>query len=118
MSESDVKAVVRQYVQAMTFADETGIHAAFHPDASIVGNYDGELEWLSVDEFIGQIKSVGGASEGTEPVLVFLSVDITEDAASTKVENEFAGMRFTDYLSLLKIGKDWKIVGKIYHLHK
>ena len=51
-------------------------------------------------------------------MLVFLSVDITEDAASTKVENEFAGMRFTDYLSLLKIEKDWKIVGKIYHLHK
>ncbi|WP_348626046.1 nuclear transport factor 2 family protein [Mesorhizobium sp. LSHC422A00] len=25
--------------------------------------------------------------------------------------------RFTDYLSLLKIAGEWKIVSKLYHLH-
>ncbi|MEK1931774.1 MAG: nuclear transport factor 2 family protein, partial [Pararhizobium sp.] len=32
--------------------------------------------------------------------------------------DEFAGMRFTDYLSLLKIGGHWVIVNKLYHLHR
>jgi hypothetical protein len=26
-------------------------------------------------------------------------------------------MRFTDHLSLLKIGQEWRIVNKLYHLH-
>ncbi|ESX45442.1 hypothetical protein X761_32270 [Mesorhizobium sp. LSHC424B00] len=34
-----------------------------------------------------------------------------------KVEDEFGTTRFTDYLSLLKIAGEWKIVIKLYHLH-
>jgi hypothetical protein len=34
-----------------------------------------------------------------------------------KVTDDFAGMRFTDYLSLLKIDGRWMIVSKLYHLH-
>ena len=44
-------------------------------------------------------------------------IDISGDAASVKVTDEFAGMRFTDYLSLLKIESRWIIVNKLYHLH-
>ncbi len=45
-------------------------------------------------------------------------IDIEGDAASVKVVDEFAGMRFSDYLSLLKIDGRWTIVNKVYHLHR
>ena len=49
----------------------------------------------------------------------FPIIDITENAAMVKIEL-FIGSRqvYTDYISLYKFGKDWKIVGKIYYEHK
>jgi hypothetical protein len=47
-----------------------------------------------------------------------ISVDITGDAAAAKVIDDYVGMRFTDYLSLLKIKGRWMIVNKLYYLHE
>jgi hypothetical protein len=44
--------------------------------------------------------------------------DIEGEAAFVKVADEFAGMRFSDYLSLLKIDGRWVIVNKLFHLHR
>jgi hypothetical protein len=44
-------------------------------------------------------------------------LDIVGDAACVKVSDDFAGMRFTDYLSMLKIDGRWTIVNKLYYLH-
>ena len=35
-----------------------------------------------------------------------------------KVTDEFMGMHFTDYLSLLQVGNGWQIVNKLYYLHE
>ncbi len=32
--------------------------------------------------------------------------------------DEFMGMHFTDYLSLLQVGNGWQIVNKLYYLHE
>ena len=32
--------------------------------------------------------------------------------------DDYVGMRFTDYLSLLKINERWMIVNKLYYLHE
>ena len=69
------------------------------------------------DEFIAAIMAETPAPPDTQPVMEVESIDISGDAASVKVTDEFAGMRFTDYLSLLKIENRWIIVNKLYHLH-
>jgi hypothetical protein len=43
------------------------------------------------------------------------AIDVTDQAASVKLKIRFQKFEFTDYLSLLKIGGMWIIVGKIYH---
>jgi Putative lumazine-binding len=46
-------------------------------------------------------------------------VDITGGSAMAKVELSKNGkLTYTDYLSLLKFDKTWKIVGKVYHESK
>ncbi|ESZ56158.1 hypothetical protein X728_26960 [Mesorhizobium sp. L103C120A0] len=52
----------------------------------------------------------------TSPNWAVASLDITGDAATAKVEDEFGTTRFTDYL-LLKIAGELKILSKLYHLH-
>lgn len=100
----------------MVFADESALRAVFHPSSSIVGIFDNKLEWASVDDFVREVLSVGAAVAGTVPQMDLISVDVTVDAAAVKLVDEFAGMRFTDYLSLVRQGGSWTIIAKLYHV--
>lgn len=115
--EQAIQAVVHLYVDGMAFAHEAAVRKAFHPKASIVGNYEGRVEWLSVDEFIAAVIAQGSATAGSQPLLQIESLDVTGDTATVKIVDEFAGMRFSDYLSLLKVDGRWLIVSKLYYLH-
>jgi hypothetical protein len=112
-----VEAIVHLYVEGMAFANGAALKKAFHPQAAIIGNYQGAVEWMSREEFIAAVLSETPASPGSQPMMDIAAVDIDGDAASVKVVDEFAGMRFSDYLSLLKIDGRWAIVNKLYHLH-
>ncbi|EJC82137.1 MULTISPECIES: nuclear transport factor 2 family protein [Rhizobium] len=112
-----VEQTVHLYVEGMAFANEAALKKAFHPKSSIIGYYQNAVEWLTRDEFIAAILAEEPAPPGTQPFMDIQSVDVEGDAASVKVTDDFAGMRFTDYLSLLKIEGRWTIVSKLYHLH-
>ncbi|RUW45532.1 MULTISPECIES: nuclear transport factor 2 family protein [unclassified Mesorhizobium] len=119
MSQTDerqINAVVESYVLAMSTADQEKLRTAFHASASIIGNYQGAVEWLSVDGYVGEVMGADLAPNNS-PNWKILLLDITADAATVKVEDEFGSMKFTDYLSLLKVAGEWRIVSKIYHLH-
>jgi Putative lumazine-binding len=116
IDDDEIRAVARSYVEGMISADESALRAAFHPSASIIGNYQGAVEWLPVDGFIAEVLAVG-ASAPAEDAWEFVSLDITGDAAVAKTRCAYAGAQFTDYLSLLKIEGRWKIVAKLYRLH-
>lgn len=112
-----IEAVVHLYVEGMTFANEAALRKAFHPQCAIIGHYQNAVEWLSRDEFIAAIVAEGAAPPTTQPHMDIQMLDIIGDAASVKVSDDFAGMRFTDYLSMLKIDGRWTIVNKLYYLH-
>jgi len=114
--EQAIQAVVHLYVDGMTFANAPALKKALHPQVSIIGNYQGGVEWMSRDDFIAEVVATGPAPPDTQPLMDIAAIDITGDAASVKVTDEFAGARFTDYLSLLKIDGRWAIVNKLYSL--
>ncbi|AVA19990.1 nuclear transport factor 2 family protein [Rhizobium sp. LEGMi198b] len=116
--EQAIRAVVHLYVDGMAFANEPALRKALHPRVAIIGNYQGAVEWMTRDEFISAIVEEGSAPPDTVPLMEIELIDIEGDAASVKVVDEFAGMRFSDYLSLLKIDGRWTIVNKVYHLHR
>ncbi|MND84339.1 putative lumazine-binding protein [compost metagenome] len=72
---------------------------------------------MSLNEFIDAVASEGPTVAGSQPLIQIEAIDVTGDAATVKVVDEFAGMRFSDYLSLLKVEGRWVIVNKVYHLH-
>jgi len=51
-----VTDVARAYYEGMVAGDEALLSRAFHPRACIVGNYQGELEWLTLEEFVVECK--------------------------------------------------------------
>ncbi|WP_431321099.1 nuclear transport factor 2 family protein [Rhizobium sp. YTU87027] len=112
-----IEAVVHLYVEGMTFANEAALRKAFHPQCDIIGHYENAVEWLNREEFIAAIVAEGSAPPTTQPHMDIQMLDVVGDAACVKVSDDFAGMRFTDYLSMLKIEGRWMIVNKLYYLH-
>ena len=110
---ADIDLVIRNYVVGMVSADESLLRQAFHPACRIIGHYHGDLEWLSLDDFVAAIKAEGPAPSDME----IQSVDVTGDAAAVKIIDDYTGMRFTDYLSLLQIDGSWVIINKLYFYH-
>lgn len=118
IDKEHIKLVVRNYVEGMVFADEALLRLAFHPDCRIIGHYHGTLEWLSLEDFISAIKTEGPAPKEVKPFWEVNEIDITGDTAAVKIVDEYLGMRFTDYLSLLNINHRWLIINKLYYYHE
>ena len=108
-----VRATVERYLHGLKFNDTTDFHRAFWPDAKLLFiKRDGSLGQLAQAEWYrGFAASAGKEEQGT---LEIVSMDVTGSAASVKVMETYAKDVYIDYLNLLRIGQEWRIVNKIY----
>ncbi|ESR22444.1 nuclear transport factor 2 family protein [Lutibaculum baratangense] len=114
---TEIELVVRDYLDGMSYADAEKLRAAFHPRASVVGRWAGLLEWLSLEEFVTACLEAPALPAGAGYYSQILSIDILENVAAVKLEDDYLGNRFTDYLTLMKDDGRWLIVNKVYHHH-
>lgn len=110
-----ITEVVRTYVEGMVWGDAALLSKAFHPRACCIGHFDGGLEWDGLDAFIASTTGEE-ARPGTEPYWKINSLSVTGDTALVLVENDWAGMRFDDTLTLLHHDGRWQIVSKVFFL--
>ena len=110
-----IEAVVEAYFEGLYLSDTKRLERAFHPSARIMGYDEGKLIDNPIDTFIAFVGRVTPpAEEGEAFDMEIVSVDIQGSAAAVKVADLYKGLRFTDYLSLLKIDGTWKIVSKTF----
>lgn len=117
IATSEYDAVIQAaqaYVDGLRDGDIAGIERAFHP-SSIMWGYSGEklLQGDAVPVFEGRFKSVG-ASPNVRSHLDILAIEPTAAVVRVDLENDVMGASFHDYLSLLKIDGQWKIICKIF----
>lgn len=113
---ASVTGLVGNYVSAMTRGDRTELERMFFEAASEVGHYEGKLLWNSRDAFIRMCEDEGNAS--LKPDWTIRNLSIHGDIAMVHVQNDWAGMRFDDLLTLLKHDGVWRIVSKVYHIRQ
>ena len=119
LDEADaVIALAGDYFKAMVDADETELRRVFHPKASIIGHWESELEFSSLDEFI-EFVTATPASKGEDRPLEYQvdGLNLIGDIAVVTVGNYCFGTWFTDYLSMIKTGGAWRIVAKTFYAH-
>jgi hypothetical protein len=109
-----IEATVRDYLDGMVFADAARLRQAFHPKASIVGHINGKLAWMTLNAFVSNCEKAGGAPANEPYYWEILSADVTGDVALIKVADDYMGIRFTDYLTLLRQDDGWVIVNKTF----
>ena len=116
-NEADIAAVtevVRAYYDGMIEGDAAKLGRAFHPRASIVGNERGELSWANLEEFVAECQGAvsAGAYEWRIERLSFEG-----DTALVRLGGQFAGVWYSDDLSLVLIDDAWRIVHKTFYPH-
>ena len=111
--DSAVREVVHRYLHGLKFNDTVSLHAAFWPEARLYFvNRDGTLGELTQAKWYTMFAASAGKEEKGD--LRIDEVEVTKDAASVKVVEDYPGSRYTDYLNLLRINGRWWIVNKIY----
>jgi hypothetical protein len=117
-NEADIAAVtevVLAYYDGMMAGDEAKLARAFHPRACIVGNYQGELEWLTLEEFVAECKEAAEDAGAYGWRIVGLSFE--GDTALIRLGAQYAGEWYSDDLSMLRIAGAWRIVHKTWYVH-
>jgi hypothetical protein len=84
-----------------------------HADMRMSFVRDGKLVHRNLDEFAGGATGKPAADEARRKRKIVM-VDITGTAAIAKIELDYPDVFFTDYMSLLKVDGEWKIVDKIF----
>jgi protease I len=72
----------------------------------------GEFKDVPIAEFISRVKSNPNA--GKDRKIEIVSMNIEGNAAQAKIKIETANVVMNDYMNLLKINGEWKIVSKIF----
>ena len=113
--ESDkemVKQALNYYLDGGTNNDFDTLKKAFHENASMkfIGK-EGYTEVNAIEFFKGVMKPGPKQDRQTK----ISSVDIMGNAAHARLEIVYKDFAFIDYMNLLKIDGEWKIVSKIFY---
>ena len=117
-NDTDITAVtevVRAYYDGMVEGDALKLGRAFHPRACIVGNEGGGLTWSTLDEFVAECE--GAASHAGPYEWRIERLSLVGDTALVGLGGQFAGVWYTDDLSLVRVDDAWRIVHKTFYAH-
>jgi hypothetical protein len=111
--EAAVRAALEHYIQGHATDDGANFSAVFHPESKLYWVRDGQLIQRTSAEYIAGAPGKPAADEAQRKRRI-VSVDITANAGIGKIELDYPNAKLTDYMSLLKVGGEWKIVNKIF----
>ena len=108
-----VKVPLNNYLQAHATGNPTLILKAFYKDARIMAFRGDKFSNLSVEEFAGFFKGKVADDEAQRKRSIE-SIEVSGNAAIAKIVLDYPTVKFTDYMTLLKIDGEWKIVNKAF----
>jgi hypothetical protein len=112
--EAAVRAALAHYLQGHATGVPEHFRQAFHPEAKLFWVRDGELAQRTSEEYIAGARGEPAPDE-SERQRRIESIDITGNAAMAKIVLDYPGAVFTDYMALLKVNDEWRIVNKIFY---
>jgi hypothetical protein len=111
--EAAVRKALDHYLQGHATGDGAHHRMAFYPQANLYFVQNGALTTLSSEEYASRSSGKPAADEAQRKRRI-VSVDISGTAAIAKIELDYPNVRLVDYMSLLKVNGEWKIIAKIF----
>ncbi|MBX8577509.1 nuclear transport factor 2 family protein [Pseudomonas cichorii] len=109
-----VIATASRYVEGLRVGSVSTIAEAFHADAVMYGFTNGELLGGPIRNLYTFVETNGTAPD-IETRLDVLAITPTTAVVRIDMEKDAIGADYNDYLTLIKINGDWKVIAKVYH---
>jgi hypothetical protein len=115
-NRATVEDVIQLYFDGLYEGDAGKLGEAFHPSADLRWVEKGELQVLSVPDWLDRVRKRPSAKAEGKPREDFLvTMDRSDEStAFVKVKCQLPPRYFTDYLVALKLADGWRIVSKSY----
>ncbi|MDC8006399.1 nuclear transport factor 2 family protein [Aureisphaera galaxeae] len=107
-----VKKTLNYYLEGGTNNDFDTLKKAFHETATMKYIREGSYKEVNAIEFFKGVMKPGPKQDRETKIL---SVDVAGVAAHAKLEIRYDKFSFIDYMNLLKVDGEWKIVSKIFY---
>jgi hypothetical protein len=112
--EAGVRVALNAYLQGHITGQADAFRRAFHPEARMLYAKDGQFVETEIADFIARAPGKPAVDEDRRTRTIDY-IDIVGDAAIAKLTLTYPDVTFTDYMTLLKIGGEWRIVSKVFH---
>jgi hypothetical protein len=111
--EAAVRRALEHYFQAHATGDGSHARLAFYPQANLYWSRGDSLNTRTSEAYAAGFSGKPADDEGARKRRI-VSVDVSGTAAIAKIELDYPTTRFIDYMSLLKIKGEWRIIAKIF----
>ncbi|HEY1404671.1 MAG TPA: nuclear transport factor 2 family protein [Pyrinomonadaceae bacterium] len=111
--EAAVRQAIEHYFRGHATGDGQHFQKVFHPEAKLFWMRDGKFAQRTSAEYIAGAPGKPAPDEAQRKRSIE-SIDITGNAAVVKVLLDYPSARLTDYMSMLKVDGEWKIVNKTF----
>ena len=113
-TEAAARVPLENYIQGHATGNGEFMRKAFHTDAKVMSFRDGKMASMTAEEFASRFTGKPAADEAQRKRRIE-AIEITGNAGVAKIVLEYPTVTFTDYMSLLKVGDEWKIVNKVFY---
>lgn len=113
LEKDAVRVPLENYLKAHATGNADFHKKAFHTEGTLIFIRDGKYTTRSFAEYIAGSPGKPAADEDQRKRWIE-SIDVVGNAATAKIILDYPTARLTDYMSLLKIDGEWKIVNKIF----
>lgn len=108
---------LENYIKAHATGDPEYARQAFHTEGNLIWIRDGKYTSDTFDVFIKRAFTGKPAAdeEKRKDHRRIEAIDITGNAAVARIVLDYPTVKFVDYMTLLKINGEWKIVNKSFY---
>lgn len=110
-----VKVPLGLYIKAHATGDQEAARKAFHTEGNMTFIRDGKYTSEPFAAFIKRAFTGKAPDDEAKRIRAIESIDVAGNAASAKIVLDYPAVRFVDYMTLLKIDGEWKIVSKVFY---
>jgi hypothetical protein len=117
MEKDAVRVPLDNYIKAHATGDPEYAKRAFHTEGNMIWIRDGKYSSESFDSFIRRAFTGKPAADEDKRKdgRRIEAIDITGNAAVARIVLDYPSVKFVDYMTLLKVNGEWKIVNKSFY---
>ncbi len=114
LEKDAVRVPLENYIKGHETGDAEYMKKAFHTEGNLIFIRDGKYSTRSFAEYIGGMSGKPAAYESKRKRAIE-SIDVAGKAAGSRRVLDYPTVIFVDYMTLLKINGEWKIVNKSFY---